>query len=100
MKDRLLARATGRQGAVALHPRKGVIQGAAEDRATLHTRTGLLPEIIERTLAEHPYDVPCVVAVPIVGGSSSYLRWIRDETRSPSISHSPAAGPHERAIEA
>ena len=41
---------------------KGAIHDTAEDRAALHTRTDLLPEIIERTLAEHPYDVPCVVA--------------------------------------
>ncbi len=29
----------------------------------------------------HPYDVPEVIVVPIIGGSDSYLEWIRDETR-------------------
>jgi len=33
-------------------------------------------------LAErHSYDEPEIVATPIVAGSESFLRWIRDETR-------------------
>jgi periplasmic divalent cation tolerance protein len=29
----------------------------------------------------HPYDVPEIVAVPVVRGSNDYLRWIEGETR-------------------
>jgi uncharacterized protein involved in tolerance to divalent cations len=39
-----------------------------------------VPQIIERTNREHPYVVPCVVAVPIVAGNPNYLKWIADET--------------------
>ena len=31
-------------------------------------------------VANHPYEIPAVVVIPIVAGSSSYLRWITDET--------------------
>ncbi|MEQ9123036.1 MAG: divalent cation tolerance protein CutA [Alphaproteobacteria bacterium] len=30
----------------------------------------------------HPYDEPCVIALPIVGGSASFLDWIDAETRA------------------
>ncbi|OLT28604.1 divalent cation transporter [Nocardiopsis sp. CNR-923] len=30
----------------------------------------------------HPYDVPEVVAVPVIGGNTAYLEWVVEETRS------------------
>ena len=39
---------------------------------------------VERTIAElHPYDVPEIIAVPILTGSTNYLRWLADETSPP-----------------
>jgi periplasmic divalent cation tolerance protein len=29
----------------------------------------------------HPYEVPEIIAVPILAGSDNYLRWLADETR-------------------
>jgi periplasmic divalent cation tolerance protein len=46
----------------------------------LRTRRSLLPQIIERTKRDHPFEVPSVVAVPIIDGGPDYLRWILDET--------------------
>jgi uncharacterized protein involved in tolerance to divalent cations len=34
----------------------------------LRTRRSLLPQIIQRAKQEHPYEVPSVVAVPIIDG--------------------------------
>ena len=48
----------------------------------LHTR-GLVPAIVERTKARHPYQVPGIVALPIIGGCADYLAWIEQETRVP-----------------
>jgi periplasmic divalent cation tolerance protein len=33
--------------------------------------------------AEHSYEVPEVIAVPVVGGHGPYLRWVTDETTRP-----------------
>jgi periplasmic divalent cation tolerance protein len=60
---------------------EGTVQDEAEARVALHTRTALVPAIIERTNADHPYDVPCVIALPIVGGNPAYLAWIKESTR-------------------
>jgi periplasmic divalent cation tolerance protein len=54
-----------------------------EARATVRTRTSLVPRIIERLNQEHPYDVPGVVAMPIVATSDAYRAWLLDQTEPP-----------------
>lgn len=39
-------------------------------------------EAIKTLLKElHPYEVPELVATPIVGGSEAYLRWVEEQIR-------------------
>ena len=59
----------------------GAVHDAPESRVGLHTRRSLVPAIVARTADLHPYDVPCVIALPLVGGSPAYLEWIAAETR-------------------
>jgi periplasmic divalent cation tolerance protein len=61
----------------------GEIQDEPEARVALHTRRSLVPAIVARAGELHPYDVPCVIALPLVAGNPAYLRWIADETRAP-----------------
>ena len=61
----------------------GAVHDEQEARVALHTRRALVPEIVGRTAQLHPYDVPCVIALPLVGGNPAYLRWIAEETRPP-----------------
>jgi periplasmic divalent cation tolerance protein len=58
----------------------GEVQDDPEARVALHTRLSLVDRIVERAEAEHPYDVPCVLALPISGGNPAYLNWILKET--------------------
>jgi periplasmic divalent cation tolerance protein len=60
----------------------GAVQDDPEARVALHTRLSLVDRIVERAAAEHPYDVPCVLALPIAGGNPAYLEWVRRETLS------------------
>ena len=60
---------------------QGAVHDEREARVGLHTRRSLLPAIIARTAELHPYDVPCVIALPLVGGNPAYLEWLADETR-------------------
>jgi periplasmic divalent cation tolerance protein len=62
---------------------QGSVHDEPEARVALHTRRALVPEIVERADELHPYDVPCVLALPVVGGNPAYLRWIAAETREP-----------------
>src|SRR4051794_15987781 len=34
----------------------------------LHTRRSLVPAVVARTRALHSYEVPCVIALPLLGG--------------------------------
>ncbi len=61
----------------------GAIHDEPEARVALHTRRSLVPAIVDRAGQLHPYDVPCVIALPLVGGHPAYLRWIGEETRAP-----------------
>ncbi|SDZ00207.1 divalent cation tolerance protein [Geodermatophilus africanus] len=70
---------------------EGVVHDEPEARVALHTRRSLVPEVVARTSELHPYDVPCVIAVPLVGGHPDYLRWVVRETREPR-SRTPVAG--------
>ena len=60
---------------------EGEVRDEPEARVALHTRRALVPGIVARTGDLHPYDVPCVIALPLVGGDPAYLAWIAAETR-------------------
>ncbi len=60
---------------------QGEVHDVTEARVSLHTKRRLVQPIVELTNRDHPYDVPCVIVVPILGGNSRYLQWVRDETR-------------------
>jgi periplasmic divalent cation tolerance protein len=59
---------------------QGELHDEPEARVALHTRRALVPAIVARTAELHPYDVPCVLALPVVGGNPDYLAWVRAET--------------------
>ena len=59
---------------------QGELREATEVRSALHTRSDLVPRIVDRVKLEHPYEVPGVVVLPITGGNQTYLEWIVQET--------------------
>ncbi len=40
-----------------------------------------LEEIIKKVKELHSYEVPEIIALPILGGSKDYLNWIEEETK-------------------
>ncbi|MBG0560919.1 divalent-cation tolerance protein CutA [Actinoplanes aureus] len=58
----------------------GAIQDDPEARVALHTRVALVDRIVERANAEHPYDVPCVLALPVLAANPAYVAWVLEET--------------------
>ena len=58
----------------------GTVHDEPEHRVALHTRRSLVPAIVARIIAAHPYEVPGIFVLPFVGGSPDYLRWVLDET--------------------
>lgn len=62
----------------------GAVQDEPEARVALHTRVDLVPRIVERANDEHPYDVPCVLALPVVAANPAYVDWVLAETEGTS----------------
>ncbi len=49
----------------------------------IKTRAALMEKLVAKVITLHPYAVPEILAIPIVGGSEAYLQWIRTETSEP-----------------
>jgi len=80
VSDRLAACGHNIAGIRSIYRWDGAIQDDAEARVALHTRLSLVPRIVERANDEHPYDVPCVIALPVVAGNPAYIEWVLNET--------------------
>jgi periplasmic divalent cation tolerance protein len=59
---------------------KGKVEEAGEWLCVMKTRQDLFPALEKEIKRIHPYEVPEIVALPIVAGSASYLQWIDEET--------------------
>jgi periplasmic divalent cation tolerance protein len=80
VNDRLAACGQNIAAIRSIYRWEGEIQDDAEARVALHTRESLVPAIVERAQAEHSYDVPCVIALPVAAGNPAYLDWVREQT--------------------
>jgi len=49
-----------------------------EDLLIVKTTPGRFAELEERLRTLHPYEVPEILALPVGGGSRSYLDWVRE----------------------
>ena len=58
----------------------GQIETAQEVPVVIKTRAALYPRVEAAIRANHSYELPEIVAVPLRHGSSSYLDWLAAET--------------------
>jgi len=52
-----------------------------EDLLIIKTRKERMKEIISKITELHSYEVPEIIALPIIGGYDRYLEWVGEETR-------------------
>ncbi len=60
---------------------QGKICNDKEVLMILKTRKKHFKQIVKRVEKLHSYDVPEIIAIPIIEGSSKYLSWINEETK-------------------
>lgn len=58
----------------------GRIDQTDEAVVLFHTRAALVPQVIAAVEAQHPYDTPQVVALPVLAASAAYHQWVLDST--------------------
>ncbi|MFZ6780954.1 divalent-cation tolerance protein CutA [Undibacterium sp. Ji83W] len=61
----------------------GEQQADTEVQLTIKTRQACYSRLEALILAQHPYDLPEIIAIPLVAGLPAYLDWVRKETETP-----------------
>ena len=59
---------------------KDAIENAREVPVLIKTRAVRYAEVEAAIRGLHPYELPEIIAVPVVRGFDDYLRWVADET--------------------
>jgi len=57
------------------------LDSAEESLLIVKTRASLLGEIVRLVREIHSYEVPEIIALPIIGGNPDYLEWIGKEVK-------------------
>lgn len=73
----------------------GKLQRSEEWLVLLKTRSGLTERVSDVIVEHHPYEIPEIVAIPIVAGLADYLHWVDDVT-GVSTGHQTATGDSTR----
>jgi periplasmic divalent cation tolerance protein len=60
---------------------QGKIETDVEWQCWCKTRSELFTQVEEAIRSSHPYEVPEILAVPVVAGSERYLAWLDEQTR-------------------
>ncbi|HUP87885.1 MAG TPA: divalent-cation tolerance protein CutA [Longimicrobiales bacterium] len=61
---------------------QGNIERADEVLVIMKTTAALLDALTKRIGELHPYEVPEVLALDVVGGNAAYSAWVRESVRS------------------
>jgi periplasmic divalent cation tolerance protein len=59
---------------------EGSVSVETEWQLVVKTAAARVDDLTAWIAAEHSYDVPEVIALPVVGGHGPYLRWVTEET--------------------
>jgi periplasmic divalent cation tolerance protein len=61
---------------------RGSIETSTEVTLLIKTTRAAYPELEKLIGLAHPYELPEIVAVPVMAGLPAYLDWVASETRS------------------
>jgi periplasmic divalent cation tolerance protein len=60
---------------------KDQIESNQESLLIVKSKSSLLDEIVSLVKGVHSYDVPEVIALPIIGGNADYLNWMGQQAQ-------------------
>lgn len=61
---------------------QGKIESSKEWLCIIKTTKGLYKQVESTIKTIHHYDIPEIIAVPIVNGSDDYLKWLNKEVKA------------------
>jgi periplasmic divalent cation tolerance protein len=80
VEERLAACGNIVPGVRSIYRWQGAVQEDAEVLLLLKTVAARVPALSARVRDLHSYDVPEVLALPVLGGLQRYLEWIEEST--------------------
>ncbi len=82
IEDRMAACVTLSAATQSVYWWQGKISQEPEHILFIKTKKNHFAQLAEKIKQIHPYDVPEIIALPILTGSKEYLEWIDREIRS------------------
>jgi len=79
VEERLVACVNLVPGIRSVYRWEGKVEEDAEVLLVVKTRADRSRDLVDRVVELHPYELPEVLMLPAVGGSSAYLGWVREE---------------------
>jgi len=64
---------------------QGKVESASEVPLLIKTTRSAYPRVEELIRAQHPYELPEIIAVSVAAGLPAYLQWVVQETSSINI---------------
>ena len=83
VEQRLAACVNLLPGVQSVYRWQGGIHTDEEVLLLIKTQESRLEQLKAHVLAQHPYELPEILAVPVGSGLDRYLDWIGDETTAP-----------------
>ncbi len=81
LRERLAACVSRVPGVLSEYVWKGRIEKSREILLVIKTRAALWRRLEAAMKRLHPYEVPEMLALPILDGHAPYLRWVEESTR-------------------
>lgn len=76
VEERLAACVTVLPGARSVYRWQGAVEHADECVLLIKARAGDYPALERRLLDLHPYEMPELLALPVLAGNPAYLAWL------------------------
>ncbi len=80
VEQRLAACVNILPGMRSIYRWKGAVEDAGEWLLLIKSRRELFERVRQTIEKEHSYEVPEIIALPVVAGSDAYLGWLTAET--------------------
>ena len=81
VEERLAACANIYSSIESIYWWRGRVEHSGEAALILKTRRILFSRLVKRIRELHSYELPCIIALPIIDGLPPFLKWIEDETK-------------------
>lgn len=78
---------------------QGAIETADEWQCWAKSRRDLYQEIEQAIARLHPYEVPEILAVPVLEGSAAYLAWLDGQIKEQAPSQSEPPAQSEKSVD-